>query len=425
MNEIENLNSRQLCKDWYLEYAAYVNSSRSIPGLDGLKMVQRRILTSLNSFSKNTFHKTLKISGHCIGNYHPHGNTSVEEAISTMVKNGQIIGQGSWGSFLLENLPAASPRYTEVKFAADKAKYYFELEKYAVHKDTFSNTYECVNLPIPIPEALIYGTEGIAIGVSCKIPGFTKESLFEALKCNDPRPLKVNASDIDVLDFEARKLWETGKGSITFSFRVKKEWSKLDNQEIVVIEGNGRFFKPRYRAVFKNWIEEGFMWIRDESSKNIRLVFGRAKNIRKINIDGIFEKAVICAKKKFSYEIKIWDYRDGCVKAIGIGKWLFECYADYKRIFDIYKEESLKLIKAELYLMSLVPSIYPEFSKQRNLKSIEEIAAENSIEKEIVEEISNLPVKYGRKDYRDKKIDNLTSKLKDLADKNCDLILGV
>lgn len=411
---IEELNAQDTCKDWYCTYAEYVNSQRSIPGLDGLKSVQRRILMSLNSFAKDKNIKTATVSGHVIGNYHPHGDASVSGAIATMVNSGQIIGKGSWGSYLMENMPAAAPRYTELRFTSEQAKYYFELAGSCPKQENELGNQEYINLPVVIPETLIYGTQGIGVGCACNIPAFTRESLMRALKDNDPRGLEVNIKNLEVLEIERRRLWETGDGAITFAYKVYQEWSKVDNQNVVIIEGDGRFFKPRYLAVFSSWIDEGLIWIRDESADHIKLVIGKTKNIRKINIEEIEARARICSRKKFRFNIRIWDYRDNRVKAIGMRDWLFACHAEYEKAFHAFIDSKTAVYRDELKLLDLVPKVYPEFMKQKNAKSFEDIAKEYGISEDEVSKISEYPIKYARSEYLKKRKDILTSRIAEL-----------
>lgn len=411
---IEELNAQDTCKDWYCIYAEYVNSQRSIPGLDGLKSVQRRILMSLNTFAKDKNIKTATVSGHVIGNYHPHGDASVDGAIATMVNSGQLIGKGSWGSYLMENMPAAASRYTELRFTSEQAKYYFELAGSCPTRENELGNTEYVNLPVVIPETLIYGTEGIGVGAACKIPAFTKESLLKALKDNDPRDLEVNVKDLEVLEIERRRLWETGDGAITFAYKVHQEWSKVDNQNVVVIEGNGKFFKPRYLAVFKSWIDEGLIWIRDESSEHIKLVIGKTKNIRKINIEEIEKRAQLCSRKKFRFNIRIWDYRDNKVKAIGMRDWLFACHDEYLKAFNDFIAKKTAVYDSELKLLNLVPKVYPEFMKKEGVKSFKQIAKEYSISEEEVSKISDFPIKYAREEYLSRRRNILESKIAEI-----------
>src|SRR5437667_6197563 len=153
----------------FLQYASYVIRDRAIPNLeDGLKPVQRRILWSLHGKDDGRFIKVATISGHC-AQYHPHGEAAIVDALVVLTNKRYLIeGQGNFGNIFTGD-PAAAARYIECRLT--------ELARSEICNDeltVFVPSYdgrnqEPVALPSKLPLLLLLGTEGIAVGMSCKI----------------------------------------------------------------------------------------------------------------------------------------------------------------------------------------------------------------------------------------------------------------
>lgn len=164
----------------FLEYAAYVIRDRAIPNLsDGLKPVQRRILWSLHEKDDGRFIKVATISGHC-AQYHPHGEAAISDALVVLVNKRYLIeGQGNFGNIYTGD-PAAAPRYIECRLT--------ELARTELFNDDLTETVasydgrnqEPVSLPSKLPLLLMLGTEGIAVGMACKILPHNFPELLEA-----------------------------------------------------------------------------------------------------------------------------------------------------------------------------------------------------------------------------------------------------
>ncbi|PYJ60156.1 MAG: DNA topoisomerase IV subunit A, partial [Verrucomicrobia bacterium] len=163
-----------------LQYASYVIRDRAIPNLaDGLKQVQRRILWSLHEKDDGRFIKVATISGHC-AQYHPHGEAAISDALVVLVNKRYLIeGQGNFGNIFTGDPPAA-PRYIECRLT--------ELARAEIFNDDlteFVPSYdgrnkEPVALPSKLPLLLMLGTEGIAVGMSCKILPHNFPELLQA-----------------------------------------------------------------------------------------------------------------------------------------------------------------------------------------------------------------------------------------------------
>jgi topoisomerase IV subunit A len=164
----------------FLQYASYVIRDRAIPNLrDGLKPVQRRILWSLFEKDDGRFIKVATISGHC-AQYHPHGEVAISDALVVLTNKRYLIeGQGNFGNIYTGD-PAAAPRYIECRLTelARSEMFNTELTEFVPSYD--GRNQEPVMLPCKLPLVLMLGTEGIAVGLSCKILPHNFPELLEA-----------------------------------------------------------------------------------------------------------------------------------------------------------------------------------------------------------------------------------------------------
>lgn len=166
-------------------YATEVNLDRAVPDLvDGLKPVQRRNLYGASNFPSGKLVKAAQVVGEVMGKYHPHGDTSIYGALVTMVQAPvpMIYGSGNWGT-LVDG--AAAMRYTECRLTSfGEAIFdsnYINKEVTSFVPNYNDSTVEPVALPLPLPNVLLNGGEGIGVAVTCNLPSFTAESVVEVL----------------------------------------------------------------------------------------------------------------------------------------------------------------------------------------------------------------------------------------------------
>lgn len=174
----------------YLDYAMSVIVARALPDVrDGLKPVHRRILYAMHQMGlshTSRYSKSAKVVGEVLGKYHPHGDLPVYEALVRLAQDFSlryplVDGQGNFGS--VDGDRAAAMRYTEVKLAAIAAEMLADLEKETVPlADNFDATLtEPIHLPAKLPNLLLMGSEGIAVGMATKIPPHNLGEVIEAL----------------------------------------------------------------------------------------------------------------------------------------------------------------------------------------------------------------------------------------------------
>ena len=256
--EVISIDLEKEMQHSYLDYAMSVIIGRALPDVrDGLKPVHRRILFAmyeLNNNWDNEYKKSARIVGNVIGKYHPHGDSAVYDSIVRMAQKFSlryvlIDGQGNFGSTDGDN--AAAMRYTEIRLSKISSEILEDIEKKTVN---FTNNYdgtekEPVVLPSKLPNLLINGCSGIAVGMATNIP---PHNLFDTIECclyylNNPEC--YNSDIIDIIlspDFptggiifglsEIKKGYITGRGCIIIRSKIHIEYSKINNKKFIVID---------------------------------------------------------------------------------------------------------------------------------------------------------------------------------------------
>ena len=226
-------------------YGSYVITSRALPDIrDGLKPVQRRIIVAMNDLglrSDRRFSKSAKTVGTVIGNYHPHGDSAVYDAMVRMAQPWQsnlplIDGQGNWGN-LHNEAPAAAQRYTESRLAPPATDFLSDLRPEVVDYGwNFDETRRMpAVLPVTFPNLLVNGSMGVAWAMACSIPPHnTAEVLSAALLVLDDPDVPVDrllevmpgpdlpGGGIVVNPGNLRSIYETGRGTVLVQGRVEQ-----------------------------------------------------------------------------------------------------------------------------------------------------------------------------------------------------------
>lgn len=299
-NEIEVVDLESELEQSYIEYAMSVIVRRALPDVrDGLKPVQRRILYAMydEGISSNSGHrKSSSVVGETMGNFHPHGDASIYDSLVRMSQDFSlrvplVDGQGNFGS--IDGDPAAAMRYTESRMSKQGEMLLDDIRKDTVN---FSENYdgrleEPDVLPSAFPNLLINGSEGIAVGVSTKIPPHNPREVINAVTHYIDNP----EASIDELmeyvkgpDFPTggkiigsdaiEKAYKTGRGKLTVRGDYHIEESDTGNEKIIITEIP---FEDRNRksdlvddiaTLVSDGDLEGVRDLRDESDEGIRIV---------------------------------------------------------------------------------------------------------------------------------------------------------
>ena len=280
-------------KTSFIDYAMSVIVARALPDVrDGLKPVQRRILYGMNELGvtpDKPHKKSARITGDVMGKYHPHGDSSIYEAMVRMAQWWSYRymladGHGNFGS--MDGDGAAAQRYTEARMSKFALEMLRDLNKNTVDfQDNYDGSErEPIVLPSRIPNLLVNGATGIAVGMATNIPPHNLSETIDAVKLMMDNPEVTTRELMEVLpgpDFPTgglvmgktgiHRAYETGKGSIVLRSRTEIETTKSGRERIVVTEfpymvNKNKVHEHIVRLAQEKRVE-GITAVRDESSR--------------------------------------------------------------------------------------------------------------------------------------------------------------
>jgi DNA gyrase subunit A len=305
-DKIESREITQEMEESYLDYAMSVIVSRALPDVrDGLKPVHRRILYAMleDGLRYNTkFRKSASVIGSVLARYHPHGDAAVYDALARMAQDFSlryplVKGQGNFGS--IDGDSPAAYRYTEAKLAKIGEEMLKDIEKDTVDfVDNYDGTkQEPVILPSPIPQLLLNGSLGIAVGMATNIPPHNLSEVCDALVYLLDNP-KANTEDLfqfikgpdfptggEIFDTnEIVQAYSQGRGSIVTRGKAEIVDGKNDKSQILITEIPYQIQKSSLVERFAELVSEkkiqGIKDIRDESDKDgLRIVIDLQKSV--------------------------------------------------------------------------------------------------------------------------------------------------
>ncbi|MBZ2039742.1 DNA gyrase, A subunit [Streptococcus sanguinis] len=288
-----NVNLTSEMKTSFIDYAMSVIVARALPDVrDGLKPVHRRILYGMNELGvtpEKPHKKSARITGDVMGKYHPHGDSSIYEAMVRMAQWWSyrymlVDGHGNFGS--MDGDGAAAQRYTEARMSKIALEMLRDINKNTVdYIDNYdASEREPVVLPARFPNLLVNGATGIAVGMATNIPPHNLGESIDAVKLVMDNPEATTRDIMEVLpgpDFPTGALvmgksgihraYETGKGSIVLRSRTKIEEIKNGRERIVVTEFPYMVNKTKVHEHIVRLVQEkridGITAVRDESNR--------------------------------------------------------------------------------------------------------------------------------------------------------------
>ena len=298
-NEVLPVNIEDELKQSYLDYAMSVIVGRALPDVrDGLKPVHRRVLfamSELNNDWNKSYKKSARVVGDVIGKYHPHGDSAVYETIVRMAQPFSlrymlVDGQGNFGS--IDGDSAAAMRYTEIRMRKIAHEILADLEKETVDwVPNYDGTEQIpAVMPTRIPNLLINGSSGIAVGMATNIPPHNMTEVVNgclALIDNPDITIDELMEYIPGPDFPTAALingragihqaYHTGKGRIYLRARAEVVHDEKRNKDTIIIheipyQVNKARLIEKIADLVKDKKIEGISELRDESSKDIRVV---------------------------------------------------------------------------------------------------------------------------------------------------------
>ncbi|MFZ6034799.1 MAG: DNA gyrase subunit A [Patescibacteria group bacterium] len=380
----------------YLDYAMSVIVSRALPDVkDGLKPVHRRILYAMYRMGLSStarFSKSASVVGEVLGKFHPHGDSSVYEALARLAQDFSmryplVKGQGNFGS--VDGDPPAAMRYTEVKMAKIADEMVADLEKETVEWiDNFDGKLkEPVYLPAKLPNLLLMGAEGIAVGMATKIPPHNLGELVDAIvhmigkaKLNTrdkkPKDAREGARDLgfnteveELLEYvkgpdfptagiiygaaDIKQAYATGRGSIMVRAKIEDEDMGHGKTAIIVkeipyqVNKSALVEKIAHLANDKKIV--GISDLRDESDREgIRIVIElkRDASYKKV-VNNLFKYTEL----QTSFPINIVCLVDGIPQTLGL-KSILEIYLKHRvDVVTRRSEHELKMAKARAHIL--------------------------------------------------------------------------
>lgn len=363
-------------KKSYLDYAMSVIIGRALPDVrDGLKPVHRRILFAmyvLKNYWNKSYKKSARIVGDVIGKYHPHGDTAVYDAIVRMTQSFSlrytlIDGQGNFGS--IDGDSAAAMRYTEIRMSKISHEFLTDLDRKTVN---FISNYDNTELipeilPAKIPNLLINGSSGIAVGMATNIPPHNlKEIIDGCIAYIDDKKISIKTlmNYIRGPDFPTgsaitgiegiKNAYKTGRGKIYIQAKAKIKVDKKNLKEKIIISeipyqvNKARLIEKIVELVKEKKIE-GINALRDESDKDgMRIVIEVKKDsIAKIVLNNLYQNTQL----KISFGINMVALNNGKPELMSLKKILKAFIFHRRKIVTRRTIFELKKTKKRIYTL--------------------------------------------------------------------------
>ncbi len=357
----------------YIDYAMSVIIARALPDVrDGLKPVQRRTLYDMHELGiryDKPYRKCARIVGDTMGKYHPHGDSSIYDALVVMAQEFKkglplVDGHGNFGS--IEGDGAAAMRYTEARLQKVTQEVFLgDLDKDVVDfMPNFDETEkEPTVLPVRVPNLLINGTEGIAVGMATNVPPHNFAEVIEAAKAYMRNPKITTEQLLEIMpgpDFptggivinkdELKDIYETGTGKIKLRGKVEVETLKGGKERLVITEipytmigNNIAKFLNDVVSLIETKKTTDIVDISNQSSKEgIRIVLELKKGADTENLKNLLYKKT---KLEDTFGVNILAVADGRPETLGLKKVL-EHYVDFQ--YELAGRKYKTLLNREL-----------------------------------------------------------------------------
>lgn len=396
---IQDLSLEDVIGDRFGRYSKYIIQERALPDVrDGLKPVQRRILFAMyssgNTFEKN-FRKSSKTVGDVIGQYHPHGDSSVYNAMVRLSQDWKlrhvlIEMHGNNGS--IDNDPPAAMRYTEAKLSQLSEELLRDINKETVafipnYDDT---TLEPMVLPSRFPNLLVNGSTGISSGYATDIPPHNLAEVIQAtLKYIDNPDITVNQlmKHIKGPDFPTggiiqgidgiKKAYETGKGKIVVRSRVDEEELRSGRKQLIITEipyeVNKSSLVKRIDELRADKKVDGIVEVRDETDRTgLRIAIELKKDVNSESIKNYLYKN---SDLQISYNFNMVAISDGRPKLMGLRE-IIESYLNHqievvtnRTRYDLdHAEKRMHIVEGLMKALSILDEVITLIRNSKNKK---------------------------------------------------------
>jgi len=374
MSEIPNhgvkgINLSSEMKTSFLDYAMSVIVSRALPDVrDGLKPVHRRILYAMQGMGNTAdkpHKKSARIVGDAMGKYHPHGDSSIYDAMVRMAQHWSyrhmlVDGHGNFGS--VDGDSAAAMRYTESRMSKIAMELLRDINKNTIDfKDNYDGQeQEPIVLPARYPNLLVNGTSGIAVGMATNIPPHHLGETIDGVLALAENPAITTDELMEIIpgpDFPTggiilgrsgiRRAYETGRGSIIVRGKVEIEQKPSGKEVILVHELPYQVNKARLIEKIAEYVRDkkidGITDLRDESDRNgMRIVIEVRKDANaNVLLNNLYKQTAL----QSSFGVNMLALVDGQPKVLGLKEILYH-YLEHQKVV-IKRRTQFELTKAE------------------------------------------------------------------------------
>lgn len=410
-------------REAYVLYGGYVNTSRALPGLDGVKISIRRLIYSALQFPKGKVQPALEIIN-SVSRIHPHGLTGIEGSACSLKRCGVFSGHGSFGQISLSGVvyPNAAPRYLKIGMS----DLYWSLlgdvvsPEFIGYHESPQGPPEPDYLPLPLPLCLYtpIQTQGIGVGCRTDIPSFSAKSILAAYKANDPSLLESSVDlIIDKRKSELKRLWETGKGKVVYAYKISRQKSADGKTEGILFESKSdtatEIFVPNIKK-YDKLIEDGKVYTEDlTDDQGPKLFVGRVPGARGITVDDIEAIArKICYSAK---EYNCWVTDGEKAFRIPIRDWVDFCYKNYITLITKVNQRNIEKTQFQIAVQEALPLI-SKYLVGVNIKATpKELSQKLGLHPDVVDAALEKPIRQiiQNKDTSDR-VKSLKQKLKEL-----------
>lgn len=402
----------------YLDIGNYVNNSRHFPNiLDGCKVSYKRLIWSSLQFPKGKQIPTVNLISK-VSETHPHSLGGIEGINAIFVNSGIFSGEGAFGFSDIDGTvnPPAAPRYLHNMLSDKYWDIIGDLIKYVPKHESPVGALEPEYIPLPQPLCLSLHTSvvGLGFGLACNFPNFSHESLYKAMIKNDPKYLKPGIDlELDYERSDLDKLWNTGKGIVTYKYHMEVGKSPDDKAEGVYLMGDTCLFTPRLSKL-KKLIEDGKVYTEDLTTfEGPKLFIGRIPGSRGFALEDLVKIVDEIRTNSTTYNLNVTNGETAFM--IPLKEWLTYTYQNYLGLLEFAREEKLKVAEFDLNVQIYLPKIADYILKVNNEATNEMISKVLDIPVEIVQAVMTKPISYLRKNKENTgRIKELKAKIKEL-----------
>lgn len=418
-----NRSVGEITEEAYVLYGGYVNCSRALPRIDGLKVSTARLIYAAMQHPKGKLIPTHELVP-SVSKWHPHGTTGLELTTAHLVRSGIFSGSGFWGHTSIDSIvsPPAATRYTKMRISDNYLEIFGDLVRpdYINYHESPQGEMEPDYLPCPLPFALFMPIQTMGLGVATRtnLPSFSPTSLFEAYRHNDPSFLESSVDLIlDKKNSELDRLWKTGRGRVVYSYKISRQKSPDGKSEGILFESASEcateIFTPKI-SKFDRLVTEGKVYIEDLTDENgPKLFIGRVPGARGIAVDDIEAIARKICYSAVDYQLWITDGRTAF--RTPMFDWINYTYNNYLKLLGEVNLKRIDKVKFDISVQEAIP-VVSDYIINKNPKATDtEIQQFFGMPQEIVEAVMSKPIGYLRKnkDTSDR-IKTLKDKLRDL-----------